>query len=258
MAASHVTSGPVPAQQLSSTWTPYWGGRAPLTLLVADPEPDACSELSNVHRVDMMDIAWCRNGAQALVLAGQLSPEVVFLCPQLQGVALPCLISALREHTKTAVVLGIGAGDVEAVGPALQAGAVAVINRPFLQRELDSLLGSYLAQAQRRIDERAVITLGELELDSPAFEARAGGEPLDLTLREFELLRYLMTHGERVVTADQIREAVWGARGESVTANTIAVHIGRLRARLHHVADLISVRGVGYRLTVHQSGPRPD
>jgi DNA-binding response OmpR family regulator len=98
------------------------------------------------------------------------------------------------------------------------------------------------------MDQEAILRLGQLELDSPAFAVRAAGRPLELTLREFELLRFLILHSERAVTQDQIRAEVWGARGEHVTANTIAVHIGRLRVRLEGVAEIVSIRGVGYRL----------
>ena len=64
-----------------------------------------------------------------------------------------------------------------------------------------------------------------------------------------------MVHADSVVSQPQIREELWEARGDSVRANTIAVHIRRLRSHVDGVADILSVRGVGYRL---RAGLRQD
>jgi DNA-binding response OmpR family regulator len=70
-----------------------------------------------------------------------------------------------------------------------------------------------------------------------------------MPLREFELLRFLMANAGHVVTEEQIRTAVWEARGDTVGTKTIALHARRLRARLGDAVELVRIRGVGYRLT---------
>ncbi|HSE55372.1 MAG TPA: winged helix-turn-helix domain-containing protein, partial [Nocardioidaceae bacterium] len=65
-----------------------------------------------------------------------------------------------------------------------------------------------------------------------------------------ELLRLLMAHADHVVTQEQIKAALWGEGAAAPSSNAIAVHVGRLRHRLAGVAELRTVRGRGYRLTV--------
>jgi DNA-binding response OmpR family regulator len=219
--------------------------------LVADPDPDACGVLRKRAGASReVDLVMCVDGAQVLYLAGSLSPDLVVLSVQLPIVGASDVVAALRAHLDAPVYVGLGLGEAEAAGPVLAAGATGILNRPYERRDLDGLLDAQVARVRARMAQEAVVRLGPLELDSPAFEVRLDGRPLDLTLREFELLRFLMLHSDRAVTQDQIRAGIWGARGEDVTGNTIAVHIGRLRVRLDGAAEIISIRGVGYRLSL--------
>ena len=71
-----------------------------------------------------------------------------------------------------------------------------------------------------------------------AYAVRVNGERIaDLPLKEFEVLRTLMYHAPEVLSDGELRAAVWGAQAEGPPANTIAVHVGRLRNRLQGVAD---------------------
>ena len=101
---------------------------------------------------------------------------------------------------------------------------------------------------QSRIREEGSISFGDLVVDFANYEVRAGGRALDLTYKEFELLKYLVTHRSRVHTRESLLARVWGYDyfgGE----RTVDVHIRRLRGKLGpEYADIIeTVRGVGYR-----------
>jgi DNA-binding response OmpR family regulator len=256
--ALHESSAHRPARRTPPPrTTPVWNSRTHLSVLVADPDPDARGALHDLKPYDPVHLVVCDDGAQALFLAGGLKPDVVLLSARLPVVDASAVVRALREHVDTPIYLGIRAGEAETAGPGLAVGATGVLNRPYEHRELDALLQMHLERVQARLDQEAVLTLGMLRLDSPAFEVRVAGRPLELTLREFELLRFLMLHADRAVTQDQIRAEVWGARGEDVTANTIAVHIGRLRAHLEGAAEIVSIRGVGYRLTAVPADTAP-
>jgi DNA-binding response OmpR family regulator len=247
--ALHESAGGKAPQRIPPPVTlPVWTSRARLTVLVADPDPDEYGALDDLKGHEPLNLVICTDGAEALYLAGSLTPDVVLLSTHLPVVLASDVVRSIRQHANTPIYLGIRAGEAEAAGPGLALGATGVLNRPYEHRELDALIEVHIQRARPRMDQEAVLRLGRLELDSPAFAVRAGGRPLELTLREFELLRFLILNSERAVTQDQIRAEVWGARGEDVTANTIAVHIGRLRVRLEGVAEIISIRGVGYRL----------
>ena len=89
------------------------------------------------------------------------------------------------------------------------------------------------------------ITLGELSIDEGTYTARLRGRPLDLTYKEFELLKYLAQHAGRVFTRAQLLQEVWGYDFFGGT-RTVDVHIAQLRAKLGEASPIRTVRGVGY------------
>ncbi|TGN63698.1 response regulator transcription factor [Nocardioides eburneiflavus] len=96
-----------------------------------------------------------------------------------------------------------------------------------------------------------VIHRGEVVVDDATYTARIGGRPLDLTYKEFELLKYLAQHPGRVFSREQLLQEVWGYDYFGGT-RTVDVHVRRLRAKLgteheHHIG---TVRNVGYRFVV--------
>lgn len=101
------------------------------------------------------------------------------------------------------------------------------------------------------------IRAGELAIDDGTYTARLRGTPLDLTFKEFELLRYLAQHPGRVFTRDQLLLEVWGYDYFGGT-RTVDVHIRRLRAKLgaEHEGLIGTVRGVGYRFVLPGNSTR--
>jgi len=222
-----------------------------VTLLVADElEPRAHHVVQEICAANVATLVWCGDGAEALFQIGRLCPDVVLISAGLPVVAASDVIAAVRRYTSVPIAVAVGAGEVDHATRAMAAGATDVLGRPYRRHELQAILSPFFAHAKARWDNEAMITVGALQVDSRAYQVRAGGTPLPLTVREFELLRLLVLHADQVVTHDQIRREVWRARDDVASANTIAVHIGRIRAHLDDAADLISVRGVGYRLTV--------
>jgi DNA-binding response OmpR family regulator len=219
-------------------------------VLVADPDQGMLAAIERLLRQESVSATVCGDGASALYLAGSSRPDLLLVSAELPACNAPDVITVVRERSNIPVFVGIGAGQADAAGPALAAGATGLLHRPYEQREIGSLLDNQLERVHVRLTQEAVVRLGPLQLDSPAFEARLAGRPLELTLREFELLRFLMLHADRAVTKEQIQIEVWGARGEEVSANTIAVHIGRLRMHLADYFKILNIRNVGYRLVL--------
>lgn len=92
-----------------------------------------------------------------------------------------------------------------------------------------------------------------LEIDEANYSVRMHGQPIDLTYKEFELLRFLAMHPARVFTREQLLNEVWGCDYYGGT-RTVDVHVRRLRAKLGDLESLIgTVRNVGYRFTVSES-----
>src|SRR5207237_10831327 len=98
------------------------------------------------------------------------------------------------------------------------------------------------------------LRLGELVIDEATYMARLRGRPLDLTYKEFELLKYLAQHAGRVFTRAQLLQEVWGYDFFGGT-RTVDVHVRRLRAKLgtEHEALIGTVRNVGYKFVLPQA-----
>jgi DNA-binding response OmpR family regulator len=144
-------------------------------------------------------------------------------------------------------VVGIGNGDGLVAAEALAAGAAACVAHPYRLRELLPILRAIRPEAL--VELVPPLKAGALRLDPSSLEVTLHGRLVRMPMRELRLLQLLMTHADRVVTREQIRDSVWGGVPGS---NTITVHVQRLRQRLgDDQVDpkmILTIRGVGYRL----------
>jgi DNA-binding response OmpR family regulator len=115
------------------------------------------------------------------------------------------------------------------------------------------------AQAAAAADRAEEIRSGDLSIDEATYQARVGGQPLDLTFKEFELLKYLAQHPGRVFSRAQLLQEVWGYDYFGGT-RTVDVHVRRLRAKLGPEREALigTVRNVGYKFVTPTVDPLPD
>src|SRR5262249_17455781 len=108
-------------------------------------------------------------------------------------------------------------------------------------------------------NDGGAIRVGELSIDSDTYAARLKGRPLDLTYKEFELLKFLAQHPGRVFTRDQLLREVWGYDYFGGT-RTVDVHVRRLRAKLgsEYESMIGTVRQVGYKFVAPPARTLPD
>ncbi|MFD8530155.1 response regulator transcription factor [Streptosporangium canum] len=218
---------------------------APL-LLVADPESTLAHGLADALEREGVVVTGVTDGAQALLQAGALRPDVVLVSASLPVIGAVDFIRAVRLSRPIPVLLGVGEGHAEQAVQALAAGATACVARPYRVPELLPLVQAAFSGESA---SRRPLVLGRVELDVNAYQVRVDGHTVHLPLREFELLHYLMRNAHRTVTREQIMRHVWNST-DATSTNTIAVHVKRLRARLGDTDDQLiqTVRGVGYRL----------
>ena len=132
----------------------------------------------------------------------------------------------------------------------LDCGADDYISKPFGMMELIARIKAVLRRAERTesLAGEDILSCGGVELDVRRHTVTVNGEPAELTLKEFELLRILMKNRNAVLTRDNLLESIWGydCAGET---RTVDVHIKTLRQKLGSGAEIIkTVRGVGYKI----------
>ena len=225
------------------------GWRSRFLLLVAEPDPGVSDELASQLARHHVDVEICTGAADALVAAGTMRPDAVMVAAEPGDLTGAEVVQALAKRTRIPIVVGIGDGQGDQAGAALSSGATACIARPYRLKELIPILKSIRPDSIGMMEPP--IECGGLRLDPATLEVCLYGRSIRLPLREYELLRFLMVHADRVLTPDQIYGTVWTQHGGH-RSNTLAVHIRRLRARLgdnqEHPRIIRTVRGVGYRL----------
>ena len=131
----------------------------------------------------------------------------------------------------------------------LDLGADDYLTKPFGMMEMIARIKAVLRRSMPK-EELNVLLAGKLELNLNEHTATVSGKRVQLTLKEFEMLRLFMEHIGRVYTRDQLLSKIWGADYIGET-RTVDVHIGTLRTKLEDCGDYIqTVRGVGYRMEV--------
>lgn len=169
-----------------------------------------------------------------------------WMLPEKSGLEILKELRKTSGHEKVAVLMVTAKGANSDLVMGLENGADDYLVKPF---ELSVLMARARALL-RRLDRKgsSALTLGPLEIDEAAHEARIEGKPLPLTPYEFKLLVTLAQNQGRVLTRDQLIRDVQGG-GVSVVERAIDTHVFGLRKKLGEAADLIeTVRGVGYRI----------
>lgn len=176
-------------------------------------------------------------------------PDLVLLDIMLPGESGLDILNRLRSQTayKTLPVIMLTAKTSEFdIAKGLNDGADDYVKKPFGIVELTSRIHAVLRRCQARGEVGQVLECGIVHMDEERHEVTVDGVPCPLTVKEFELLRYMLINQSIVLTRERIMEAVWGFSYEGET-RTIDMHIRSLRQKLGPASRMIhTVRGVGY------------
>ena len=220
-------------------------------VLIIEDEPNMVLGLKDSCVYEGYEVSVARDGKEGLEKAATEKPDIILLdvmlplmsgidvCRTLRtrGIETPILmLTARSEETDTVVGLEVGADDY--------------VTKPFSVKELLARIRAHLRRAAKQVAEIETFTFGDVELNFRKYAARKGGQALDLSPREFDILRYLIRHRGEIVTRDQLLDEVWGYDSSPVT-RTVDNHIARLRQKIEpHPSEpqhIITVHRLGYR-----------
>ena len=220
-------------------------------ILVIEDEPDMVLGLKDNFEFEGYEVLTAADGAAGLERARAQKPDLVILdimLPKLSGLEV---CKTLRSEGFEAPIIMLTARGQEidkVVG--LELGADDYVTKPFSIRELLARVRAILRRTDGAKKRLSRYRFADLELDFETYRAKKAGEPLEMSPREFELLRYLIERKGETVSRDRLLEDVWGYESYPST-RTVDTHIAKLRAKIGDSGSeprhILTIHGMGYK-----------
>jgi DNA-binding response OmpR family regulator len=222
-----------------------------MRILVVEDEQKVADALREGLEDERYDVVVERSGEGAFFRVNTETFDVVLLDLTLPGRDGLEILRALRQRRMETPVLVLTARDsLEDRVTGLDAGADDYLVKPFAFAELLARIRALVRRG--RVADAPRLAVGDLEMDLVTRKVLRGGKPVDLTVREFELLEFLMRYQGQVVSRETLARDVWKETARTTPLdNVIDVHIARLRRKVdvdHAVKLIHTVRGVGFML----------
>jgi DNA-binding response OmpR family regulator len=220
------------------------------SILVVEDEPSIASFVGMYLEKAGFAVRTAETGAKALEQADAEAPSLVILdlmLPDLDGIDV---CRRIRQRSDVPILMLTARDDDIDKIIGLEVGADDYLTKPFNPGELVARVKSVLRRAnpQRRELDSAALQLGELKIDAGRREVTVEGDEVQLAPKEFDLLWELLDHRGLVLTRDQLLERVWGYTFAGDT-RTVDVHVRQLRRKLGDASPIVTVWGVGYKVS---------
>jgi two-component system response regulator MtrA len=217
-------------------------------VLVVDDDAALAEMLTIVLRNEGFEPVVCATGDAAMPAVREHRPELVLLDLMLPGRDGIDVCREIRAESGVPIIMLTAKNDTVDVVLGLESGADDYVVKPFKPKELVARIRARM----RRFDEPApeVLEIGDLSIDVAGHTVRRGGETINLTPLEFDLLACLARKPWQVFTREVLLDQVWGYRHAADT-RLVNVHVQRLRAKVETDPErpeiVLTVRGVGYK-----------
>jgi two-component system response regulator RegX3 len=220
-------------------------------VLVVEDEPNLREPLVYLLEKEGYEVIESEDGNQAVDSFRRRNPDLILLDLMLPGISGNEVCRLIRQESQVPIIM-ITAKDTEidkVVG--LEIGADDYITKPYSTRELLARMKAVLRRGSEPIaSDNGVLKAGPVVMDLDRHTVSVNGEPIQMPLKEFELLELLIENVNRVLTRGQIIDRVWGSNYFGDT-KTLDVHVKRVRSKIEEDPSrprhLITVRGLGYK-----------
>ncbi len=220
-------------------------------VLVVDDETPIVEAVAYSLKKEGFSVITANDAEQCLEAVRRESPALIVLDVMLPSASGFDVCRMLRKQSDTPIIMLTARAEETDRVVGLELGADDYVTKPFNMRELVARVKSVLRRtnAQETRSENAVV-VGDLTVDPSRHEARLGKKELILSPKEFELLRFLVSHPGQVFTRQTLLDRVWGSESY-VEERTVDVHIRWLREKIElnpsQPRRLLTIRGVGYK-----------
>jgi DNA-binding response OmpR family regulator len=234
----------------------------PARILIIEDEPDMLIGLEHNLTYEGFSVLTASTGRAGLATWSRERPDMVLLdimLPEMSGFEV---LEAIRKEDREVPVILLTAKGMEADKvKGFSLGADDYVTKPFSIRELLARINAVLrrTQTEREKEEAETYTFGDVEVDLARRECRKRGREIQLSYKEFEVLRLFITHRGQTITRERLLEEIWGKDADDLpTSRTVDTHIANLRRKLEGTRDrsryIRTVHKVGYKFVDEESG----
>jgi DNA-binding response OmpR family regulator len=220
-------------------------------ILIVEDEPNMVSGLRDNFEFEGYQVITAPDGVAGLERALSESPDLVVLdvmMPRMSGLDVCKQLKAKQPGIPIIMLTARGQEVDKVVG--LELGADDYVTKPFSIRELLARVKAVLRRAGGLPKNRTTYQFGDVEVNLRSCQVSRRGKPLEFSSKEFELLKYFLSHSGEAITRDRLLEEVWGY-DRFPTTRTVDAHIVRLRQKLEPKPEephfILTVHGVGYK-----------
>jgi phosphate regulon transcriptional regulator PhoB len=221
-------------------------------ILIVDDERDIIKMLDYNLKKEGFRVISAYDGEDAIDSALKERPDLIVLDLMLPGLDGLEVCKTIKKENKTAnipiIMLTAKAQEADKI-VGLELGADDYITKPFSPRELIARIKAVLRRVKEKGDLPEILKIGMLSIDFSKIQVSVGGKPVELTSKEFELLKTLIKAKGRVLSRDYLLDTIWGFdHAIEIQTRTVDVHIRTLRKKLKRAAEyIVTVKNYGYR-----------
>lgn len=219
-------------------------------ILLVDDEEDILDMLAYNLQREGYRVKCFTDPESALSFSARWTPQLIILdvmMPGTDGIALCKKLRKIAELDETIIIFLTARNEEYTQIAAFESGADAFITKPIRPRALLSRINAIYQRKRQHQESSSLLEVYGLSLDRAKYQVIASGEKYDLAKKEFDLLYYLMTNYDRVLSREEILANVWGSH-VLVSPRTVDVHIRKIREKIGN-EYIQTVKSVGYKFT---------
>ena len=220
-------------------------------ILIVEDESNMLLGLRDNCESEGYEVISSQDGEDAIARCLRDRPDIVLLdvmLPKLSGIDV-CR-SLRRKGVDTPIIMLTARGQEVDKVVGLEVGADDYVTKPFSIRELLARIRAHLRRTSKRGAPAEEYSFGDVEINFKSYQASRNGKSLDLSPREFEILKYMAEHEGELITREALLDAVWGYANYPVT-RTVDNHIAQLRKKIEDISStpkhIVTVHRVGYK-----------
>jgi len=219
-------------------------------ILIVEDEKDIVKMLEYNLKKDGYSTLSARNGEDAIDSAKRSQPNLILLdlmLPGMDGLEVCRTLKAERKTSNIPIIMLTAKSQESDKIVGLELGADDYVTKPFSPRELIARIKAVLRRGKEKLPE--LFKLGGLEIDFSKIAVTVKDKPVELTAKEFELLKTLIKAKGRVLSRDHLLDTIWGFdQASEIQTRTVDVHIRTLRKKLKSESKyIVTVKNYGYR-----------